>query len=116
MEDCRTARQVAEWRGGEADKSARGRMGLQTARKAETLRMRKCSTESGRGRGDYIFDLRKTVYSQKLIYQNKGNVDERIYPLHTEQHSGKNNNWTSVQFTSRTNIIRKDPPPHHSGG
>jgi hypothetical protein len=43
MEDCRIARQVAEWnqqrKRAAADQSTRGRMGLRTARKEETSKL-----------------------------------------------------------------------------
>jgi hypothetical protein len=50
MENCRIARQIAEWNpqgdGGAADQSTHGRVGLGTARKGETLRMENVSVES----------------------------------------------------------------------
>jgi hypothetical protein len=58
-------------KGGAADHSIHGRMGLRTACKEETSRMKNVCTDSS-GVKNYVFGLRKTVYSQK----NRGTILE----------------------------------------
>jgi hypothetical protein len=53
-------------KGGVADQSTHRRMGFGTACKEETSRMKNVLIEtSGGGEKNYVFGLRKTVYSQK---------------------------------------------------
>jgi hypothetical protein len=71
MEDCRTTRQVGEWnpqgRGGEADQSARGRIGLGTARKEETSRMKHVSIESSGGKQLCRCFEKNYVFTEKFL-------------------------------------------------
>jgi hypothetical protein len=68
MEDCKITRHAAEWnpqeKRGAADQSIHGRMGLGTACKEETSRMKNVSIESSGGK-NYAFGLRKTACRQK---------------------------------------------------
>jgi hypothetical protein len=57
--------QVAEWN--PQGKRRWGRMGLGTACKGETSRMKNVSIESCGGK-NYVFRLRKTVLTEKLLY------------------------------------------------
>jgi hypothetical protein len=52
---------------GAADQSTHGKMGLGTACKEETLRVRMFRSRDMEGK-NYVFGLRKTVYSQKNSY------------------------------------------------
>jgi hypothetical protein len=68
-------------KGGAADQSVHGRMGLGTAFKGETPRMKNVSIESSGGK-NYVFGLRKTVYPQKNVYINiKESIEEPGYRL-----------------------------------
>jgi hypothetical protein len=56
-------------KGGAADQSVHGRIGLGTVCKAETSRMKNVLIESSGGK-NYVFESRKTVYSQKNSRRN----------------------------------------------
>jgi hypothetical protein len=55
-------------KGGAADQSACGRMELGTASKEETSRMMNVWIENSGGKNNYVFGLKKTVYSQKNFF------------------------------------------------
>jgi hypothetical protein len=72
MEDCRIARQVAEWNppggnGGAGDQSAHGRTGLGTACKAETSRMKKISIKSSGGKNIFVWNTRKKCTITQIL-------------------------------------------------
>jgi hypothetical protein len=94
MEDCRTARQVAEWnpqgKGGAAEQSIHGRMRLGTVCKEETSRMKNIPFENSEGR-NYDSGFKKTVYSRKNSFNhNLGCSTEMVTHEHRLYHSKYN--------------------------
>jgi hypothetical protein len=75
MGDCRIARLVAVWnptgkKGGAADQSIHGGMGLGTACKGETLRMKNVSIESSGGRKVCLWVEKNCVFKENsYIYK-----------------------------------------------
>jgi hypothetical protein len=61
-----------------ADQSTRGRIGLGTACKAETSRMKNISVEDSGGTS-HVFELRKTVYSLKFLIIIQFNSIQFVY-------------------------------------
>jgi hypothetical protein len=73
MEDCRTAGQVAEWnpqgKGGAADQSIHGRMGLGTVCTGESSRMKDVSIESCRRKKILcLWVVENCVATEKILY------------------------------------------------
>jgi hypothetical protein len=70
MEDCRIARQVAErtpqGKGGAAEQPTHGRMGLGTASKAETSRLKNISIKISGGNELYLWVEENCFHRKKL--------------------------------------------------
>jgi hypothetical protein len=74
MEDCRIARQVAEWNPQGKRRCSRSvnvwKDGIRALCKEKISEIKNVSIESSRGKS-YVFGLRKTVYSQKNTFNNR---------------------------------------------